>query len=395
MVTWSGVMSNLDKISSEVDYIISSITNTEKNYNKFIEAYFSGDFKNLNLIKIKFNYDDYLTLIEKSFSMILYYIENKNHKKSREWINFFLDFYYIYKHHDINLSKQINNIFLEICSKYDSIFLKGEHKKQINNLKIDMNNFFNNEVNIYGLNIQNSFLDLNKSYNEIFRNFYGEKSDFNIKKIFNSLIKECYFIARKNKKIAKELYLELNRLVEFFLNNNLNSNVYYRILSFISLKNDILLQENLSIDQIEIYLNENKKFIKNIHWTDNGGETLQKLSENLIKIQFAYNLLGYKKNIQKEYLQVQAHLNENFNFFNIFKKKNDYIYNLGQYLLLTTAYVLFIDPGKISPTGFSSKIFYRYILFSIKFYKYKHYKFRGLFMFIYDLIFYKKYNFIY
>lgn len=380
------------RIEDRIDYIINTIEKTEKNVDEFIKAYHIKDFKTLNLINIKLTYDDYLYILKQILSSLIHYIKNNNQNKSKKMIEFFLDYYYIYKNHNIKESKLINDYFLELCNLYNQKFLNNEY--DLNKIKVGINKFFNNEVNIFDIDINGQFLDLNKSYKQIFASsFFGDEEDFNIIKIFNSLLKECYNNIRKNK--SSKLYYKINDLVEFFLSNNFNSIIYYRILSFISLKNDILLQENLNKEQIDLYYKENKKFIENIYWTDSGGETLQKLGENLIKVQFAYNLLGVGRNIQKDYLFVQEYLNKNFNYFNIFIKKSDYIYNINEYLLLVFAYILFVDAGKINPKNIVGKISYKSLLIIMKQYKYKHYKLKGILMFISDLIFYKKYNFIY
>lgn len=379
-------------IEVKINYIINTLSNTKKDLSHIF--YFrDNDIKKYNAIISKMNGDDYLNVLDTILNNFSISLEKQNHKESKKWIIIYFDFFYLYKDRNISVYNEINNKFLSLCRKYDDLFLRSENKNFLNNIEDKIHKFINKEINIYKLKkYESKFLDTDLKYLfEIFTfkflNNNDHFNDFDVIKIIKEIMVDSYITIRKYHNVDM-IYSELDRLVDYFLNNQLNNLLYYRILSLISLKNDIKLQEKLDSKQLDKYLSETKIFLNPV-LTCGSDESLYKVSQNLMKIQFGYNLLKIDKSIRKEYDDIFKKIVDFYHYKNIIINKKSAIKNLKQFHSNVDAYILFIG-------DLSDKKAYRKLTLFLNDYKYRHYGVvLGTLKKLKDYIFYKKYNFIY
>ncbi|MFW6030488.1 MAG: hypothetical protein ACOCRO_09600 [Halanaerobiales bacterium] len=148
-----------------------------------------------------------------------------------------------------------------------------------------------------------------------------------------SITRNLYLAVREDSSRVNELYKKTEDIISYV--NSLNftdPHVYNRILSLISFKNDISLQNNLDKKQADLYLEEVKDNMQYKGYYHDSF-TVPKVAECLSKIQYAYTLLSIKKNIRNLYTS----------FMNEVKEKDligDIIYELntfGHYDILAPA----------------------------------------------------------
>ncbi|MFW6030487.1 MAG: hypothetical protein ACOCRO_09595 [Halanaerobiales bacterium] len=139
-----------------------------------------------------------------------------------------------------------------------------------------------------------------------------------------SITRNLYLAVREDSSRVNELYKKTEDIISYV--NSLNftdPHVYNRILSLISFKNDISLQNNLDKKQADLYLEEVKDNMQYKGYYHDSF-TVPKVAECLSKIQYAYTLLSIKKNIRNLYTS----------FMNEVKEKDligDIIYELNTF----------------------------------------------------------------
>ncbi|MFW6282319.1 MAG: hypothetical protein ACOC1O_05995, partial [bacterium] len=134
-------------------------------------------------------------------------------------------------------------------------------------------------------------------------------------------------------------------LYNYFISNDYNSVFYTKLLSLSSLKNDVALQKELREEQVDLYVNETL-YLYNNNLCFGDSEGLMKVLENIAKAQFAYNLLGTKKNLIKEYRFIHKKLNEIYYFNKSYNNKEEEDFHfLDEKILISNTnlqYVFFV-----------------------------------------------------
>ncbi|MFW6016754.1 MAG: hypothetical protein ACOCRK_09980 [bacterium] len=166
-------------------------------------------------------------------------------------------------------------------------------------------------------------------------------------------LRELYIKVRKNPKKVNEVIKEIEDIIREFKQQEIK---YSRLLSFISLKNDLILQNNLTEENVDSYVEDLKYCINNKIYLAEGAtrETPFKIFEMIAKIQYAYNLLDPNKSIRNIYEEFLEEYNRDFDhYFKLFKGKR-IEYKNYQLIFIYSIYYLFIneyyDDGTPEPT---------------------------------------------
>lgn len=388
----------LKEIKAKADYIIDTIQDTNKDVNIIVELYRKNNIEDANRIRSKTNFDDYLFIIKKVLFELENAIKDGNHNTSKTYIKIFSEFFYFSKKFEYDVSRNIYDNFISLCLLYDSEFLNCENKDVLKKWENDVNLYIDKEINFKDLKYFNDFIFLdidNTIWNKLFNSKYigsDKYRHFIVEDILMEITLDSYKLIRKDLSVVYELYSIINRLVQFLLYNNFDTNYYYRLLSLITLKNDLILQYNFNREQIDLYLKEVTYYIDNKLY-DGDMEVFSKFFEALGKIQFAYNLGGYKKSIENIYRKIYiVHMSEylpepNLSYYDY---GTSHIY---QFILAMENFNLFVC--QYMNESMIHKMSIRKLTLFWKYYKYKSMGIKGKFLYLYDAIFYKKYNFIY
>lgn len=196
-------------------------------------------------------------------------------------------------------------------------------------------------------------------------------------------LKQLYNNVRKDPSKAKDVIVEASDIEKELISKNMS-----RALSFITLRNDLILQSNLTEENVDSYVEDLKYCIDNKIYLAEGStrETPFKIFEMIAKIQYAYNLLETGKSIRNIYEEFLIEYNKNFNYYFKFFKDKRIEYKNYQLMLIYSIYYLFIDEYYEDPLPkiktmkniAKSDNFYRRVLYNLMLYlrekKYRHYK---------------------
>ena len=131
-----------------------------------------------------------------------------------------------------------------------------------------------------------------------------EKKSATDSELINVII-NSYHAVREDPSIIDDFY----EILDIFYNalKPIGDKVYNRILSLIALKNDMVLQKQLSERQIDIYLEE-VEYIISKQAAGDDWMFVTKIGECLAKIQYAYNLIDSKKNISNIFFEFMKNI---------------------------------------------------------------------------------------
>lgn len=155
-------------------------------------------------------------------------------------------------------------------------------------------------------------------------------------------VKDLYNTVRSNPKKANEVISEALKLEKSLRKEEVKNS---RLMSLISLKNDLILQSSLTEENIDSYLEDLRYCIdEKIYLAkDSSLESPFKIFEMIAKIQYAYNLLESKKSVRKIYENFLEEYNKDFdNYFKLFKNKT-IIYSNYQLIFTYSIPYLFLD----------------------------------------------------
>lgn len=152
-----------------------------------------------------------------------------------------------------------------------------------------------------------------------------------------------------------------------------------RLMSFLVLKNDLILQEDLTYSGVVGYVDDLKYCIDNkVYTIENGDqESIFKLFEMIAKIQIAINLLGLDLSMKHIYEDILLEFNENFEDFFSYFKGNKIRYDNYQLIFMYDIQYLFISDFHESMLAKSMKDLirnytYKHIIFRIFHYLNEH-----------------------
>lgn len=158
--------------------------------------------------------------------------------------------------------------------------------------------------------------------------------------MLDSFIRETYQRVRKNPNKIEDIILELKSLDDEFKRQK-----NHRVISFLALKNDLILQNELTKVNVDNYFSDLKFCIENrLYNLEKGEETpLFKIFEILAKIQYAYNLLEVDVSLRGIYELLLVEFNDNFQYYFKFFKDRGINYHNYQLSFIYDIYFLFLS----------------------------------------------------
>lgn len=194
-------------------------------------------------------------------------------------------------------------------------------------------------------------------------------------------LKQLYNKVRKNPSKVDEVIKEA-----LIIEKELKVVKSNRIMSFVSLKNDLILQKKLTERGIDSYLDDLKYCIENKVYLskDSNEESPFKIFEMIAKIQYAYNLLRINKSIKDIYEDFLEEFNKNFDYYFRYFRDREITYDHYQLTFIYSIYFLFINNlskneirnlniKKLDMKNIIKNKTYKYLIFSI-IYRLKEYK---------------------
>lgn len=325
-------------IEEKIDYIITTIKNTHVNFDVLLAAFESGDIFTINTIRSKLNHDQYISFL----SLLLEKIENFMSEKDKVsvYIKAFQTMFFLFKAGDLKTMKSFHSNFISLCLIYDELYLGCKHNFILRRWDKEIQSIFPYSYEKLKPFFQYSFLDFGDLWHGfVFPNYSPES--FDPHSIFSSIIKESYTLVRSDPKQISNVYILIDKIVYFFLENQFDSTLYNRIISLIALKNDISLQQELTLDQIHLYVLETKYIFEN-NLFYGGRETGLKLLEMIGKAQFAYNLIGANINIKQLFARALEKVREEYFISPL--NEDEFITDQYQMGMAYFYYVLFKQP---------------------------------------------------
>lgn len=153
------------------------------------------------------------------------------------------------------------------------------------------------------------------------------------------IIREQYNLVRSNPKKVDEVIEYLKSM-----NDEVGQIRNHRAISFFSLKNDLILQRDLNIENVENYIIDLRHCMKHRLYTIESGdeESIFKIFEMIAKIQIAINLLGEKLSLKPIYENMLLEFGKNFRkHLSLFRGKK-VTYDNYQLIFIYDMYYLFI-----------------------------------------------------
>ncbi|MFW6047206.1 MAG: hypothetical protein ACOCP4_05420 [Candidatus Woesearchaeota archaeon] len=293
---------------------------------KIDKNFIDMDDEELNISVSKMGHKEYL-------NFLIGLLENLDNNFDR--VNYiFQNYFYLFKMNDLKSMKLI-------FSKYLDILLFREKNLKNREILLKWKNIINNPYYY-------SYDELNSINIYKLKNLYSPEfpdNVFNVKRILSEILKDSYQIIRLSPKKIDEICFLIDDLYNYFISNDYNSVFYTKLLSLSSLKNDVTLQKELREEQVDLYVNETL-YLYNNNLCFGDSEGLMKVLENIAKAQFAYNLLGTKKNLIKEYRFIHKKLNEIYYFNKSYNNKEEEDFHfLDEKILISNTnlqYVFFV-----------------------------------------------------
>lgn len=159
----------------------------------------------------------------------------------------------------------------------------------------------------------------------------------------NAFIKETYKEVRDDPTKIEEV---IGKVLQ--KENTVKKLHNYRVISFLALKNDLILQNELKKENIDNYILDLIYCIENELYKKGHGETPVKIFEMIAKIQYAFNLLNHPMSLKKLYESFLLEFNKDFSsYFNYFKNRK-ILYDHHQLAFIYNIYYLFVYDYDIS-----------------------------------------------
>lgn len=206
--------------------------------------------------------------------------------------------------------------------------------------------------------------------------------DFNIiEPEIVSCLHDSYTLVRRDPTQVDTL-IELYQLVtEYFYTSKavsdhpMSLHFWNRFVSFISIKNDLILQSDLTEKNIDAYLAETNLLIDRQHYLT-GSSTIFKIIQIIGKIQYAYNIVNPKRYIREEYNSLLRTLGSEFDtYFSYFFNQDVFIesYNMP----ITFMYYILFYRGPDNSIFKEQKLMMQHIMMQWKQQKIYHYNMKG------------------
>lgn len=281
-------------IEKDVEFVIKNLKSTDKSiYDSFV----SRDIKSFNMKLITSTFSDYTEMILSILDGIENGIENKNHDESKTNIIIFLDVFHVFKKFDFDFSKEALKRFVNLCTIYEKQFLDTE--SNLYDWYDSIIAYLNNEINPNQLSSE-KFLDTEKNYLDIFDcnlfNRINIYEDFNIQSILSKIVRDSYSFIRSGGD-WHSVYNSINVLISYFISDEYDSSFYYRVLSLIVLKYDIMFQfSEYDKKDVDDFMNDLNYIYRN-NLYDGNREAGFKILEGYGKAAFAARLIDYRPDV--------------------------------------------------------------------------------------------------
>ena len=133
-----------------------------------------------------------------------------------------------------------------------------------------------------------------------------------------------YAAVRENPEDVKQLAAMTKHLNKYLMSLNIaNPDIYNRLLSFISFRYDILLQQNTTVELADKYLEEVKFILsKKAYLMDSFN--IPKLAQCISKVQFVYNIKETGKNLRELYTSFMSDIGQEDVYKDIINELNTF-----------------------------------------------------------------------